>query len=180
MIGLVSKNLRRLMARQGITVEQLSRDAGLDRRTIRGLLTGRQRPHWRTLHRLAQGLGVSADELFVEPAQLLYRRLDRKTNPAVAEILSERPELFVGWTEGDFDELFSRVAAGGSLTRQGVLQAVDHMNRNRRTHEQLSLLLETSYADLVRRVIDSFYSSVVETPPKDSDGDCSEHGGGKT
>ncbi|HOM17558.1 MAG TPA: helix-turn-helix transcriptional regulator [Thermoguttaceae bacterium] len=166
---LVSDNLRRLMAQQGTSAAELGRRTGLDRRTIRGLLAGCKRPHWRTLHRLADGLGVSADQLFLPPAQWHYQRLDRQSNPAVAELIAERPELFQGWSEGDFDELFSRVGAGGPLTRYGALRAVEQMNRNRRTHEQLALLLETSYAELVRRVIEGLYSAVAEVP-HDQDG----------
>lgn len=169
MTDLVSDNLRRLMARQGVSARALSQKTGVDRRTIRGLLTGQKRPHWRTVRRLADGLAVSTDELFLTPVQLLYRRLDRQSNPAVAELISEQPELFVGWTEGDFDELFSRVGSGGPLTRCGALRAVEHMNRNRRTQEQLALLLETSYADVVRRVIESLYSAAVETPQDHGD-----------
>lgn len=167
MSDLVGENLRRLMAERGISALQLSRRTGLDRRTIRAVLAGRSRPHCRTLQRLAEGLQVAADELFLQPVQLLYRRLDRQSNPAVAELVSERPELFAGWTQADFDELFSRVGAGGPLTRQGAMQAVQQMNQNRRTHEQLALLLETSYADLVRRLIDALASLVTEPPPAD-------------
>lgn len=169
MTDLVGDNLRRLMARRGVSAARLSRAAGVDQRTIRALLAGRTRPHGRTLQRLAEGLQVAADEFFLQPAQLLYRRLDRRSNPAVAELISERPELFHGWTEGDFDELFSRVGVGGPLTRCGALQAVEQMNRNRRTHEQLALLLETSYAEMVRRVIEGLYQAATETPHEQDD-----------
>lgn len=164
MTDLVSQNLRRLMAQQGLSTQELGRRTGLDCRTIRALLAGRKRPHWTTLHRLAQGLQVATDELFLDPIQLLYRRLDRKSNPAVDELITEQPELFVGWSEGDFDELFSRVTTGGALTRHGALKAVEQMNRNRRTHEQLAVLLETSYGDLVCRLIETIYTAAAESP----------------
>lgn len=173
MIRLLRENLQRLMAQQGISAAQLSRRTGLDPRTIRRLLMGKQRPHWRTVHRLAQGLQVATDELFVSPSQLLYRQLDRQTNPAVEELISERPELFVGWTQADFEELFSRVGTGGALTPQGAERAVEQMNKNKRTHEQLALLLETSYAELVRRLIESLASLVVE--PTESPNTQSDH-----
>ncbi|MCS7305013.1 MAG: helix-turn-helix domain-containing protein [Thermoguttaceae bacterium] len=164
MSSLICENLQRLMVKRGFSAAELSKRSGVDRRTIRALLAGNTRPHWQTVHRLAGGLGVSTDELFLKPAQLVYRHLDRQANPAVAELISEEPELFVGWTEEDFDELFSRVGAGGPLTRQGALQAVEQMNQNRRAHEQLSLLLETSYAELVRRLLEALASLVVEAP----------------
>ena len=80
-----------------------------------------KKPHARTLHRLAAGLGISVDELFIDPAQLLYRSFDRLTNPMVEEVLENHGELFHGWTQADFDELNSRVGLGGPLTMEGAL-----------------------------------------------------------
>ena len=105
--------------------------AGLDERTIRGILSGGNKPHAQTLHRLAEGLGVKIDEFFVDPARLLYRRFDRQTNPAVAEALQQHGDLCEGWTEADFDELHSRVGTGGALTVEGALAAIRDMNHKR-------------------------------------------------
>ncbi len=71
----------------------MAEQTGLDERTIRGILSGGNKPHAQTLHRLAEGLGVKVDEFFVDPAQLLYRRFDRQTNPVVAEVLERHGEL---------------------------------------------------------------------------------------
>jgi transcriptional regulator with XRE-family HTH domain len=76
-------NLRRLMTRLDVTIEQVAARAALDPRTVQGILDGTNRPHARTLHRLAAGLGVSPDEFFVDPAQLVYRCFDQATNPVV-------------------------------------------------------------------------------------------------
>lgn len=161
MCNLPQQNLRRLMARRGMTIEELASRAGVDGRSIRGILGGRKRPQARTLRRLAQGLGVDADELFLEPARLLYRRLDQHTNPEVAQAVAHHPELFQDWTEGDFEELHSRFGMGGALTFEGVLEAAQRMNRNRRLHRKLALLLETGHAELVGRLIDAIYQTVV-------------------
>ena len=67
---------------------------------------------------------MTADELFQDPSLLAHRLFDRRTNPLVEEVVNRQPELFVGWTERDFDELYSRFAAGGSLTEEGALAAV--------------------------------------------------------
>ena len=107
------ENLLRLMAARGLTLSGVAEQSGLDVRTVRGILRGDKKPHARTLHRLAEGLRVAVDEFFVDPAQLVYRRFDRQTNPVVAEVIEEHKELFRGWTEADFDELHSRVGAGG-------------------------------------------------------------------
>ncbi len=156
-------NLRRLMTRLGLTIDDVAARARVDRRTIRAILEGAHRTHARTLHRLAAGLGVSPDEFFVDPAQLVYRCFDRATNPVVAEAVEAHPELFRGWTEADFDELHSRFGTGGPLTEEGTLAAARAMNRNRATHEQLAVLLETSQAELIRGIVEAMYEKVVRS-----------------
>ncbi len=175
MTNLPQQNLRRLMARRGLTIEQLADRTGVDCRSIRGILDGRKRPQARTLHRLAHGLGVDADEFFLEPARLLYRRFDHHTNPEVAQAVAHHPELFRDWTEADFEELHSRFGMGGALTAEGVLEAARRMNRNRVLHRKLAVLLETGHAELVGRLIDAIYHTVVpgtdlpaQMPPGDS------------
>ena len=74
------------MAAAESSIHEVAERTGLDTRTIRGITRGTHRPHARTLHRLAEGLRVAVDEFFVDPAQLLYRCFDRRTNPAVDEV----------------------------------------------------------------------------------------------
>jgi len=155
------QNLNRLMATEGLSIHQVAKKTGLDERTIRGILSGSNKPHAKSLHRLAEGLGVKVDEFFVDPSQLLYRRFDRQTNPVIEEVIQTNPQLFAGWTEADFDELHSRVGAGGPLTRQGAVTAAKGMNRKRQLHEKLDLLLESSQAELVAGIIELAHSQVV-------------------
>ena len=157
-------NLRRLMAAHGWTTDQAARHAGLDRRTIKAILEGRHKSHPRTIKRLADGLGVAVNEFFVDPSQLLYRQFDRRTNPAVDELLASRPDLFTDWTSADFDELHSRMGAGGPLTVEGVQEAVQRMNGHRQAHEMLSVILETSEADVILGIIALVYEHVVVKP----------------
>jgi transcriptional regulator with XRE-family HTH domain len=161
----VGENLRRLLADRGLSIRQLAQKTGLDERTIRGILSGANHPHARTLHRLARGLGVAVDELFLHPSQLLYRRFDRQTNPVVEEVMQSHQELFADWTEADFDELHSRVGTGGALTYEGALAAVHQMNRRRELHEKLDLLLESSHAEVIRGIVEVLYNQVVPGQP---------------
>jgi len=161
----VPENLRRLIAQLGWTIEQVAEKSGLDQRTIRGILEGTNRPQARTLHRLARGLGVPSNELFLDPARLLYRHFDRQTNPVIAEVVEDHPELFAGWTEADFDELHSRVGTGGPLTAEGAATTVSEMNRNRGLHEKLALLLESSQAELIRSILEVMYEKIVTGAP---------------
>jgi transcriptional regulator with XRE-family HTH domain len=158
------ENLRRLMSAAGMSINEIAQRTGIDKRTIRGIISGAKQPHTRTLHRLAAGLGVSVDELFIDPARLLYRFFDRLTNPMVDEVVANHGELFIGWTEADFDELNSRVGIGGPLTVEGALAAVRHMNRKRELQEKLDLLLESSHADVAGDILDVLYEKIALIP----------------
>jgi transcriptional regulator with XRE-family HTH domain len=161
MVDYSGDNLRRLMTRMGLTIEQVVARSGLDVRTIKGILDGSNRPHARTLHRLAAALQVSPDEFFLDPSHLIYRCFDRATNPVVAEVVEGHPALFSGWTEADYEELNSRFGTGGPLTVEGTLAAVSAMNRNRKALEKLAVLLESSQADLIRGIVEVMYDKVV-------------------
>jgi transcriptional regulator with XRE-family HTH domain len=150
------------MANLGLTIQQVVRRSGLDLRTIKAILDGSHRPHARTLKRLAEGLGVSCDEFFLDPAQLLYRNFDLRTNPVVEELIAARPDLFVGWTGADFDDLHSRFGTGGPLTAEGTLQVVGQMNRHRQLQEKFAVLLESSQADLIGGIVEMMYEKVTE------------------
>jgi transcriptional regulator with XRE-family HTH domain len=155
------ENLLRLMAVRGLTLSGVAEQTGLDLRTLRGILGGDKKSHAKTLHRLAEGLKVDVEEFFVDPAQLVYRRFDRQTNPLVAEVIEGHKELFHGWNEADFDELHSRVGAGGALTAEGALAAARQMNRKRELHAKLDLLLESSQAEVAAGILNVLYEKVV-------------------
>ncbi len=161
MTSYARENLLRLMAAAGLSQRQVVEQTGLNARTVRGIIRGGHKPHARTLHRLSKGLGVKIDEFFVDPAQLLYRRFDPRTNPVVAKVVEEHRELFRDWTEADFDALHNRVGEGGTLTVEGTLDAVRHMNRKRELHEKFDVLLESSYADVAAGVLDVLYEKTV-------------------
>lgn len=52
-----------MRAERGITIRQLSERTGLSVATICYVEKGLRDPHIRTLHRFAEGLGVTLDEL---------------------------------------------------------------------------------------------------------------------
>ena len=150
------ENLKRLMARLDLTVEQVTDRCDLDDRTVKSLLHGRHKPHPRTLHRLAEGLGVSCDELFQNPALLAWRsdEFDRATNPAVDALIASEPDLFAEWSLAEFRELSSRFGEGGQLTEEGTRQTVERMNRRRDVQRKVALLLETDQAELLLGLLD--------------------------
>ena len=158
----VGDNLRRLMANLGLSAEQVAEKSGVDKRTVKGILHGTNNPRPRTIGRLAEGLGVPSDEFFLEPAQLLYRRFDRDTNPLVDQVIETHPELFAGWTTAELDELHSRVGTGGPLTAEGTLAAARQMNAKRELHEKLTVLLESSQAEVIAGIVKLLYEQVVK------------------
>jgi transcriptional regulator with XRE-family HTH domain len=158
-------NLRRLMAREGLTFSELVGRSGLNHRTLKGLLSGDRRPQPRTLHRLAASFNVPVEELFQDPALLRHRLFDRQTNPVVDEVVAGNPRLFHGWTQEEFDELYSRFGTGGALTREGTLSAVGAMNRRRELLQKATLLLETSEAELLESMIELLYRRTVIVSP---------------
>lgn len=157
----IAENLARIMAAQGLSISEVVEKSGLDHRTIRAILNGNQRTHARTLHRLAKGLGVPIDELFLDPSRLVYRRFDRQTNPMVQELIDSHPEQFSDWSEADFAELASRVGTGGPLTPDGALAAAQHINRKRELMARFCVLLETSEYELLSGIVNVMYERVV-------------------
>lgn len=156
------ENLRRLMAELELTTEQVATKSRVDKRTIHGILDGSKRPQPRTIGRLAKGLGVSTDEFFFEPAQLLYRNFDRDTNPLIDEAVQTHPEIFAGWTNAEYDELQSRFGAGGPLTAEGALAAAREMNGKRELHEKFAVLLESSQSEVIAGIVELLHQKAVK------------------
>ena len=160
-------NLRRLMARFNMTLSDVVEASNLDERTIRGILQNASRPHARTLHKLAEGLAISTDELFQDPHLIMSNGdsaalFDRITNPVVADVINAHPQLFERWTNAEYDELYSRVAVGGELTSGGVYAAAAAMNDRRELMYEFSVILESHEADLMRNFVKLLFQRVTE------------------
>lgn len=153
------------MARLDLTIDEVVERSGLNQRTVKAILRGRSKPQPRTIHRLAVGLGVPPDELFQDPSLLAHRKFDRETNPVVDDVVGQYPELFHGWSEADFDELYSRFGTGGALTTEGTLAAVDAMNQHREVHRKVAVVLESAESELLSHIVDLLYGRVVLNGP---------------
>jgi len=156
-----AENLRRIMARCDIDVQQVVDRSGLHRRTILGILNGTTRPHPRTLRRLADGVGVEVDEFFQHASSLLHKHFDRATNPVIASVVRENPSLFTDWSQSDFDELYSHFGTGGALSAEGVDQVVRHMNDKREVFRKIAIVLESDQAKLLAGLVNALYEQVV-------------------
>lgn len=156
----VAHNVRRLMAKYGMTYDDVVEAAGLDHRTVRGIARGQKNPHARTLKRLADGFGVEVDELFVDAASITAAGFDAATNPVVNQVVESHAEVFDGWTTADFAELASRFGHGGELNEQGALQAAEEMNRKREVVAQVRVILESSDGRLLEDFVELLYERV--------------------
>ena len=135
--------------RDDLTFDQVVAATGLDERTLRSLARGTTHAHARTLHKLAQGLGVEVDELFQAVGRTSPRRFDRATNSLVEGCVAHHAKVFHNWSESDFDELYSRFGTGGQLTEEGILAAAQAANAKRDLWRQVSIILESGEAELL-------------------------------
>jgi len=156
----IATNVRRLMARSGLTFVDVVEATGLDERTIRGLVRGSNNPHARTLHKFARGLGVEIDELFQPCSASPLRSFDRATNPAVEDVVREHLQMFHAWSEADFDELYSHFGAGGPLSETGVLAAAAAINAKRSLLQQVSVILESGERELLADFVKLLYRRI--------------------
>ena len=163
----MAANLRRIMARDDLTFDQVVTATELDERTLRSLARGGTHPHARTLHKLAQGLGVSIDELFRPAGRTAARQFDRASNSLVESVVAIHARTFKNWSERDFDELYSRFGTGGQLTEAGILAAARSMNAKRDLWRQVSVILETGEAELLSGFIELLYfrATSIKLPP---------------
>jgi transcriptional regulator with XRE-family HTH domain len=174
----VAARIRTECIRRGWDLQEFSRRAGLSRTTLYNLEHGHTgRPHATTVGKLAAALNVSPEELLVEqrdagasaiPARESRdddrRRFDAATNPAVADVMRERPDLFSGWTDDDTAELYSLFGVGGELNQRGVVCAAEAINRKRETVRKLHIVLETHLAARAIDQIEFLYDLVCVTP----------------
>ena len=160
--------------RAGWNIGELARQAGVSRTTLYHLERGTTRnPHYPTLQGIAAALGISVESLCEpspkQPEQLRNisdsysqgsRLFDRATNTDISEVHHELPELFSGWTDEDWDELYSTFGEGGSLNREGVVEFAQQINRKRETLHKLQVVLETHLCPVAINLIETLYGMV--------------------
>lgn len=156
----MSHNTRRLMAKHGLSYDDVVEASGLDARTIRGMVNGQKQPHAKTVQRLADAFGVSTEELFLAPTGMTPEAFDAATNPQVQKVHDAQPDLFDGWTPEDFAELSSRFGVGGSLSFEGVVEEVRQLNHNRRLLDRARIVLESREAPLLASLIELLFERI--------------------
>ncbi len=182
---MLKHRLRRLRLQRGWNVEELARRAGVSRTTMYLLEKGiTSAPRAKTLQQIARTLDVPVEELapewthspdeekdfpHAEPVGRTYERvLNRSLKRIVEDVYDRIPRLFSGWSQTDWDELYSTFGVGGALTTAGVQNAVEKINRRRDVSHQLQVVLETEHAETAVRLIQALYQLALTAPPSPS------------
>jgi transcriptional regulator with XRE-family HTH domain len=170
---LLSRRIQAERLHRGWTMSELVRRTRINRGTLYRLARGQtEHPQMKTIQALARAFEVPPSSLLeAESAGSPHtrpltaaQRFDRATNPVVAEVVDEQPDLFAGWTDEDLDELYSTFGIGGQLTRSGVVEAAESINHKRETIRKLHVVLETSLRDQAVDLVDALYR-LVQVPP---------------
>jgi transcriptional regulator with XRE-family HTH domain len=170
----IAARIRTECIRRGWDLQEFAHRAGLSRTTVYNLERGHtSRPHTTTFGKVAAALDLPVDELFTAPASTSDFTLpdppaddappcpfDVATNPAVTDVMRERPQLFAGWSRDDVDELYSLFGTGGQLNRRGVVSAAEAINRKREAIRKLHVVLETHLRERAIDLIDILYDLV--------------------
>ena len=170
--------IRRLCVRKGLPLGELARRAGVSRTTLYHLANGTTaRPHASTLARIADVLEVdprlldgaeeggqpaSSSRAWPGGSAIVDRQLAfrRSTNAVVQDVYREQGVMFEGWSPDEWAELYSAVGTGGPLSRDGVVQTAEHINRKRRVIHKLQLVLETHLREAACEVIETLFEIV--------------------
>ncbi|MEX0703773.1 MAG: helix-turn-helix transcriptional regulator [Planctomycetales bacterium] len=177
----IAATVRAHRLRKGWSPGELARRAGVSRTTLHHLERAEtSRPQAAILRRIAEALELPADWLedragasrkragasprealsapdLPSPAPAPREAFDRATNPLIEEVAEDRPELFRGWSDAEWRELYSSFGAGGALTREGVIESARRIDRRRATLRKLEVVLDTHLEEVAEGLVDALY-----------------------
>jgi DNA-binding XRE family transcriptional regulator len=169
-----------LTRERGWNQEDFARNTGLNRQTARMILLpggGDRRLRNNTIKAIADAFGLTVNELYTLPLEMLLPRMHRKQGPpendGTVRYLYEQatqPEL-LAWIERNperarklnsamIDELLSMQGTGGPLTQFGVEQAVAQVERKYRIIGQVHDIAGTEYLDLLEQFVGLLHEKV--------------------
>jgi transcriptional regulator with XRE-family HTH domain len=174
----VAGKIARLVEERGWNQEDVARNTGLNRQTVRQILlrNGDRRLRNGTISRCAKALGLSVNELRSLPLQrllmrvnavtsadgdsLLRRLYNSATQPELLAWLERNPDRARQLTAEGIDELLSVQGTGGPLTRIGVEHYVELVERKRKLIQQVHAVAGTEYLDLLEKFVGLLYEKV--------------------
>lgn len=163
---ITAKRITASRLRKGLSQLELAQRAGVSRTTLFQLERGAiSNPRPVTLNKLACALDLpvhllSAPPLEPNPSRSEAAEFDRQTNPYVAVVSEQYPQVFAAFGRDDWDELYSSFGTGGALTEEGVLQLALKIARKRETLRRVAVLLETHLAEPTCAMVDSLFELV--------------------
>lgn len=158
---------------RGWDAADLARHSGVSRTTLYHLQAGRiTRPRISTLSRLAGAFDLPLERFLwgeISPhsqppavhTDERSRSFDRRTNTAIRAVSRDRPDLFVNWTDAEWDELYSTFGTGGELSSEGVVLEAEKINARRESLHKLAVVMDTHLHDVARHMVESLYRMVV-------------------
>jgi transcriptional regulator with XRE-family HTH domain len=165
----LAKRIRACCMLRGWDEVELAERSGVSRTTLYHLRNGNiKRPRITTLTSLAEAFEMPLQRFFwgeldvpdpraVESSPLNF---DRRTNTKIQGVCDESPELFSGWGETEWEELFSTFGVGGELSEEGVRESARRINRNREARYRLTVVMETHLREVAAELIDALYKMV--------------------
>lgn len=85
---------------------------------------------------------------------------DLATNPVVDRMREERPQLFRGFTDDDWLELYSAHGDGGALTESGVEELAKRIHWKRSVRAKIEVILESDQANTFAGIVDAVHKQV--------------------
>jgi len=160
--------LQAFRMRKGWNMDRLSEVAGVSRTTVYHLERGDiAKPRASTLYKLAVALEIDPHELSPDampfdagtpgwPPEDERRqddpraRFDLRTNTCIKAAYRGAAAHFTGWSQQEWDELYSTFGVGGPLTEQGVLEIARKINTLNDERKSLDLYATTDALRIIR------------------------------
>jgi transcriptional regulator with XRE-family HTH domain len=127
MQGSLAERLRVLRARQGLSLTEASKRAGITRDTLSDLERGKRHAYMPTLAKIAQGYGVPVEDLLEEPALAGKGEAPREAGPANVHQLFAEHQARPAWLQAFDESLRFRAQAKMRLGEQlSLWEAAKH------------------------------------------------------
>lgn len=175
----LASKIARLVEERGWNQEDFARIANLNRQTIRQILqpTGDRRLRNATIGACARALGLTVNELRTAPLEKLLPRMtetrpvgdeaqprrrlfEEATQPELLAWIDRNPDRAAQLTDDEIDELLSLQGTGGPLTTFGVQQFVELLERRRRIQQQVQVIANTEYIDLLEQFVGLIFEKI--------------------
>src|SRR5262245_41615517 len=174
----LAEKIARLAEERGWNQEDFARNSDLNRQTVRQILqpNGPRKLRNATVGACARALGLTVSELRNQPLERLLPRMhrhsspesgpsshrlyDEATQPELKAWLERNPDRARQLSADEIDELLSLQGTGGPLTGVGVDHHVKLIERKRRLLEQMHVVANTEYLDLLEQLVGVLYEKV--------------------